>query len=66
MTDLGPKINQNLKVVLINDRAGLLYDSIPVKVLYNNRHFGPPVIRTASQQDKRRHAPHECRPPKGA
>jgi protein-tyrosine-phosphatase len=26
MTDLGPKINQKLTVVLINDRAGLLYD----------------------------------------
>jgi hypothetical protein len=44
MTDLDPKINQNLKVVLINSRAGLLYKIIPAMVLYNNRHFGPPVI----------------------
>jgi hypothetical protein len=44
MTDLGSKINQNLKVVLINGRAGLLYESIPAMVQYNNRHFGLPVV----------------------
>jgi hypothetical protein len=29
MTDLNPKINQILKVVLINERAGLSYETIP-------------------------------------
>jgi hypothetical protein len=32
MTDLAPKINQNLKVALINGRAGLLYEIIPAMV----------------------------------
>jgi hypothetical protein len=32
MTDLAPKINQNLKAALINGRAGLLYEMIPAMV----------------------------------